>query len=130
MIKQDYLIRMIQEIITLVVNAILNKKRIQQKEWKEYDAMAEQILGLSSKELLNIDIQELIEKYKEETDRTDKIELAGINMLRLSEEIEDNILLKFRLRQDGLQLLKYVQKEADAYSLQREYLIKLLETNN
>lgn len=130
MIKQDYLIRMIQEIITLVVNAILNKKRIQQKEWKEYDAMAEQILGLSSKELLNIDIQELIEKYKEETDRTDKIELAGINMLRLSEEIKDNILLKFRLRQDGLQLLKYVQKEADAYSLQREYLIKLLETNN
>ncbi|WP_373723687.1 hypothetical protein [Bacteroides heparinolyticus] len=130
MIKQDYLIRMIQEIITLVVNAILNKKRIQQKEWKEYDAMAEQVLGLSSKELLNIDIQELIKKYKEETDRTDKIELAGINMLRLSEEIEDNILLKSRLRQDGLQLLKYVQKEADAYSLQREYLIKLLETNN
>ena len=130
MIKQDYLIRMIQEIITLVVNAILNKKRIQQKEWKEYDAMAEQVLGLSSKELLNIDIQELIEKYKEETDRTDKIELAGINMLRLSEEIEDNILLKSRLRQDGLQLLKYVQKESDAYSLQREYLIKLLETNN
>ncbi|RRD93313.1 hypothetical protein [Bacteroides heparinolyticus] len=130
MIKQDYLIRMIQEIITLVVNAILNKKRIQQKEWKEYDAMAEQVLGLSSNELLNIDIQELIEKYKEETDRTDKIELAGINMLRLSEEIEDNILLKSRLRQDGLQLLKYVQKEADAYSLQREYLIKLLETNN
>ncbi|AVM57355.1 hypothetical protein C3V43_05990 [Bacteroides heparinolyticus] len=130
MIKQDYLIRMIQEIITLVVNAILNKKRIQQKEWKEYDAMAEQVLGLSSKELLNIDIQELIEKYKEETDRTDKIELAGINMLRLSEEIEDNILLKSRLRQDGLQLLKYVQKEANAYSLQREYLIKLLETNN
>ena len=114
MIKQDYLIRMIQEIITLVVNAILNKKRIQQKEWKEYDAMVEQVLGLSSKELLNIDIQELIEKYKEETDRTDKIELAGINMLRLSEEIEDNILLKSRLRQDGLQLLKYVQKEADA----------------
>lgn len=130
MIKQDYLIRMIQEIIALIVNAILNKKKIRQKEWKEYDAMTEQVLGLSSKELLNIDIQELIEKYKEETDRTDKIELAGINMLRLSEEIEDNILLKSRLRQDGLQLLKYVQKEADAYSLQREYLIKLLETNN
>lgn len=130
MIKQDYLIRMIQEIITLVVNAILNKKRIQQKEWKEYDAMVEQVLGLSSKELLNIDIQELLEKYKGGTDRTDKIELAGINMLRLSEEIEDNILLKSRLRQDGLQLLKYVQKEANAYSLQREYLIKLLETNN
>ena len=130
MIKQDYLIRMIQELIALIVNAILNKKTIRQKEWKEYDAMTEQVLGLSSKELLSIDIQELIEKYKEETDRTDKIELASINMLRLSEEIEDNFLLKSRLRQDGLQLLKYVQKEANAYSLQREYLIKLLETNH
>jgi len=121
---------MIQELIALIVNAILNKKTIRQKEWKEYDAMTEQVLGLSSKELLSIDIQELIEKYKEETDRTDKIELASINMLRLSEEIEDNFLLKSRLRQDGLQLLKYVQKEANAYSLQREYLIKLLETNH
>jgi hypothetical protein len=27
MIKQDYLIRMIQEIISLIVNAILNKKK-------------------------------------------------------------------------------------------------------
>lgn len=28
MIKQDYLIRMIQEIITLIVNALLRKKKV------------------------------------------------------------------------------------------------------
>ena len=52
-----------------------------------------------------------------------------MNMLKLSEDIEDNTLLKSKLRQDGLQLLKYVQKEDGAYSLQREYVIKLLEIN-
>lgn len=39
MIKQDYLIRMIQEIVSLIVNAILNKKKIRQKEWTEYDGL-------------------------------------------------------------------------------------------
>ena len=37
MIKQDYLLRMIQEIISLIANAILNKKKIRQQEWVEYD---------------------------------------------------------------------------------------------
>ena len=36
MIKQDYLIRMIQEIISLIVNAILNKKKFRKDEWTEY----------------------------------------------------------------------------------------------
>ena len=129
MIKQDYLIRMIQEIVATIVNAILNKKKIRLKDWEEYDAMTEQILGFPTKKLLNMSMPELLEKYKEDADRTDKIELAGINMLKLSEETEDNLLLSSRLRQDGIRLLKYVQKESGAYSLQREYLIKLLDTN-
>ncbi|MEL5893926.1 hypothetical protein AAE250_10515 [Bacteroides sp. GD17] len=129
MIKQDYLIRMIQEIISLIVNAILNKKKIRQKEWTEYDGLTQQILGFPAKELLNMSTQELIGRYDKDSDKTSKIELAAMNMLKLAEDIEDNILLKSRLRQDGLQLLKYVQKEDGAYSLQREYVIKLLETN-
>ena len=129
MIKQDYLIRMIQEIVASIVNAILNKKKIRLKDWEEYDAMTEQILGFPTKKLLNMSMPELLEKYKEDANRTDKIELAGINMLKQSEETEDNLLLSSRLRQDGIRLLKYVQKESGAYSLQREYLIKLLDTN-
>lgn len=129
MIKQDYLIRMIQEIVASIVNAILNKKKIRLKDWEEYDAMTEQILGFPTKKLLNMSMPELLEKYKEDANRTDKIELAGINMLKLSEETENNLLLSSRLRQDGIRLLKYVQKESGVYSLQREYLIKLLDTN-
>ena len=43
MIKQDYLLRMIQEIISLIANAILNKKKIRQQEWVEYDCLTGQI---------------------------------------------------------------------------------------
>lgn len=120
---------MIQEIIALIVNAILNKKEIGRKEWAEYDELTQQILGFSTKSLLNMSTDELIERYCNESDNMEKIELAAMNMLKLSEDedIESNILLKSRLRQDGLQLLKYVQKKDSAYSLQREYLIKLLE---
>lgn len=45
MIKQDYLIRMIQEIISLIVNALLKKKKYRWNEWTEYDGLTRQILG-------------------------------------------------------------------------------------
>lgn len=32
MIKQDYLIRMIQQIVSMIVEALLHKKKIRQKE--------------------------------------------------------------------------------------------------
>ena len=47
MIKQDYLIRMIQEIISLIVNAILNKKKFRKDEWTEYDCLTRQIRSFS-----------------------------------------------------------------------------------
>lgn len=47
MIKQDYLIRMIQEIVALLVNALLRRKRIRQEDWSEYDAMGLPAVGLA-----------------------------------------------------------------------------------
>ena len=38
MVKQDYLVRMIQEIISAIARAILNKKKIRQQDRDEYDA--------------------------------------------------------------------------------------------
>ena len=59
MIKQDYLIRMIQEIISLIVNAILNKKKFRKDEWTEYDCLTRQILGVSQEELLSMSLDEI-----------------------------------------------------------------------
>ena len=130
MIKQDYLIRMIQEIVSMIVEAILYKKKIRQKEWEEYDHLTRQILGIDTRELLNTDAKELMTRYATQTDSMDKLELAAVNMLRLSEEVKkDNPLLKAKLRQEGTTLLKYVRLHSDNYSLQREFLLQLLETN-
>ncbi len=131
MIKQDYLIRMIQEIVSMIVEAILHKKKIRQKEWEEYDRLTRQILGIDTRELLNTKAEELIARYATQTDGLDKLELAAVNMLRLSEEEveKDNPLLKAKLRQEGITLLKYVHQHSDNYSLQREFLLRLLEKN-
>ena len=107
MIKQDYLVRMIQEIISLIANAILNKKKLRKQEWVEYDCLTRQILGFPAEQLIDMDMQELIERYKGDPDEMGKIELAAMSMLKLSEDTSsDHILQKSKLRQDGLWLLK------------------------
>lgn len=130
MIKQDYLIRMIQEIISLIINAILNKKKFRKDEWTEYDCLTKQILGFSTEQLMSMNMQELIEQYKGDPNKMEKIELAAMTMLKISDEIQSNILQKSKLRQDGLAMLKYVQEENNTFSIQRIELIKLLEINN
>ena len=129
MVKQDYLVRMIQEIISAIARAILNKKKIRQQDRDEYDLLTQQMLGFPVKELATMDVQELIDRYANEEDRIGKIELASMYLLRFSEEVEDDILLKSKLRQDGIRLLKYVQQEDTNSSIQRDCLIRMLETN-
>lgn len=100
MIKQDYLLRMIQEIISLIANAILNKKKIRQQEWVEYDCLTGQILGFSAEQLIGMDMQELIEQYEGDPDRMGKIELAAMTLLKMSDETDaDHLLQKSKLRQ-------------------------------
>ena len=130
MIKQDYLLRMIQEIISLIANAILNKKKIRQQEWVEYDCLTGQILGFSAEQLIGMDMQELIEQYEGDPDRMGKIELAAMTLLKMSDEADaDHLLQKSKLRQEGMELLTYVQKAGNTFSIQRVALIHLLEMN-
>ena len=130
MIKQDYLLRMIQEIISLIANAILNKKKIRQQEWVEYDCLTGQILGFTAEQLIGMDMQELIEQYEGDPDRMGKIELAAMTLLKMSDETDaDHLLQKSQLRQEGMELLKYVQKAGNTFSIQRVALINLLEMN-
>ncbi|WP_320990344.1 hypothetical protein [Bacteroides sp.] len=129
MIKQDYLIRMIQEIISLIVNMILNKKKFRKDEWTEYDCLTRQILGLPQEQLQSMNPDELIDHYEGVPNRMGKIELAAMTLLKISDEMESNILQKSKLRQDGLTLLKYVQKESSTFSIQRTDLIRMIEIN-
>ena len=130
MIKQDYLIRMIQEIISLIVNALLKKKKYRWNEWTEYDGLTRQIVGFPTDELLSMNTQELIDRYKGDLNEMGKIELAAMTMLKISDDMEaEDLLRKSKLHQDGLELLKYVQKESTSFSIQRVQLINMLETS-
>lgn len=131
MIKQDYLIRMILEIITLIANALLNKQKIRPQNWIEYDCLTQQILEVPSDQLKDMSPEEIIDKYEDDTNRMGKIELAAMTLLKISDELEnDNLLLKSRLKQNGTELLKFVQTQGDTFSLQRMALINMLESEN
>ena len=131
MIKQDYLIRMILEIITLIANALLNKQKIRPQSWVEYDCLTRQILEVPSDQLKDMSPEEIIDKYAGDTNRMGKIELAAMTLLKISDELDtDNLLLKSRLKQNGTELLKFVQSQGDTFSLQRMSIISMLEKGN
>ena len=129
MIKQDYLVRMILEIITLIANALLNKQKIRPQSWVEYDCLTRQILEIPSEQLKKLSPEEIINKYEGDTNRMGKIELAAMTLLKISDELEaNNLLLKSKLKQNGIELLKFVQTQGDTFSIQRMSIISMLET--
>ena len=126
MIKQDYLIRMILEIITLIANALLNKQKIRPQSWVEYDCLTRQILEIPSDQLKDLSPEEIIDKYEGDTNRMGKIELAAMTLLKISDELEaDNLLLKCKLKQNGIELLKFVQTQGDTFSIQRMAILQM-----
>ena len=128
MIKQDYLLRMIQEIITLLVNALLNRQKIRKESWVEYDDITRQILEIPSENLKDMSADDIIQRYEGDPNRMGKIELAAMTMLKIADEMEgEQLVMKSRLRQEGLALLEYVQTEGDTYSIQRVALIAMLK---
>ena len=128
MIKQDYLLRMIQEIITLLVNALLNRQKIRKESWVEYDDITRQILGVPSEHLVDMSADEIIDRYTDDPNQMGKIELAAMTMLKIADEMEDEqLVLKSRLKQDGLALLEYLQAESGTFSIQRVALIGMLK---
>ena len=128
MIKQDYLLRMIQEIITLLINALLNRQKIRKESWVEYDDITRQILGVPSESLVGMSADEIIDRYQDDPNQMGKTELAAVTMLKISDEMGDEqLVLKSRLKQDGLALLEYVQTKGDTFSIQRVALIAMLK---
>ena len=128
MIKQDYLLRMIQEIITLLINALLNRQKIRKESWVEYDDITRQILGVPSDSLVDMSADEIIARYQDDPNQMGKTELAAVTMLKISDEMGDEqLVLKSKLKQDGLALLEYVQTKGDTFSIQRVALIAMLK---
>ena len=128
MIKQDYLLRMIQEIITLLINALLNRQKIRKGSWVEYDDITRQILGVPSESLVDMSADEIIDRYQDDPNQMGKTELAAVTMLKISDEMGDEqLVLKSKLKQDGLALLEYVQTKGDTFSIQRVALIAMLK---
>ena len=72
--------------------------------------------------------EEIISRYQDDPNQMGKTELAAVTMLKISDEMGDELLvLKSKLKQDGLALLEYVQTNGDTFSIQRVALIAQLK---
>lgn len=130
MIKQDYLLRMIQEIISLIAHALLNKQKIPQQNWVEYDCLTQQILEVPTEKLISMLPEEILAKYEKDLNAMGKIELAAMTLLKISDDTDNGqLVLKTLLKANGLELLKKVQAESNTFSIQRMTLIQALENN-
>ena len=128
MIKQDYVIRMIQEILALLVNVILKKKKLRQQEWEEYDNLTTRILGCSTEQMLEMDAETLIERYANDADKFDKLELAAMYFIKVSDDMkDDSLVFRSKLRQEAVRLLKHIQEHGNTFSLPRLQIIQYLE---
>lgn len=126
MIKQDYLLRMITEILTLLAEALLNKRRIKPQQWVEYDTLTWQILGVPTEKLHELTIDDILNKYEGDEFKYGKIELAAMTMLKLSEEMDNTqLVLKSRMQQDAIELLENVNQNSKMFSIQRDMIIKM-----
>lgn len=61
MIRQDYIIRMIQEIFAAIANLILRRKHISKSDWEEYESTARQVLEVTPQQLEEMDGQTILE---------------------------------------------------------------------
>lgn len=127
MIKQDYLIRMIQEIISLIINALLKKKKIPNNQWDEYESISRQIVGFKMEELTQMSPDDIMRLYENDNDRMGKIELVAVLLLKFAEEIQDNIILKSKLKQTSLKVLEQLNTDSKCFSLTRLQLINMLK---
>lgn len=131
MIKQDYLLRMIQKIIAMLVQALISKRKIAENDWAEYNNMTTQLLGMPTSDLSRMDADEIIARYQDHPDKWELCELAATLLLKLSDDADDDeIVMKSRLKQNGIALLAYVQAHSPTFSLQRNQLLQLLTQNN
>lgn len=130
MIKEDYLLRMIREIVTMLVQMLLRRKQVKPEEWVEYDSLTRQLLGFETGRLAGMDAGELENMFDGDRERMGKLELAALTMLKMADEAgSGSLVLKSRLRHEGLELLKYVQSQGNEFSIQRMQLIAMLEKN-
>lgn len=120
---------MIQEIIALLVQALISKRKIAENDWAQYDNLSTQLLGLPCNDLSRMDADAIIARYQDNPDKWELCELAAILLLKLSDEADDaQVVTKARLRQNGTSLLEYVQANGPNFSLQRSQLLQLLKS--
>ena len=122
MLKKDYLIRQIHELVRVLFELLLKSKGNSQKEEKEIFNQAYSFLNLTKEDLLERSSDQIIELFENETLGLEKLELVGFllfNEFKFADDFKDEYLLQ--LSKD---ILTYVDRHSDSYSLERQMVFQ------
>lgn len=124
MIRKDFIMRQISELIRVLLHFLLSPfiKGLDLKVVRQ----AYGILQVDSAELLDMDIDQLDELFKDTDNCIDKMELLAYALLSEARLSEENPDVKAGRKKQALHLLEQVDKRSDSYSLDRRFLINNL----
>ena len=122
MYERDYLMRQISRLIRFLVDTILysDKKSSAQKE--EAFAQVYSITGISKENIFEYDSDQLINLLGTTDSGLDKLEMLAYTLLGESGE-ELNEAKRMHLRSLSKDVLEYVDRHSDLYSLERKSIL-------
>jgi len=128
MLKKDYLIRQIHELVRVLFELLLKTKENPQKEEREIFNQAYSFLNLTKDDLISRTSGQIIELFENETLGLEKLELLGFllfNEFKFADDFKDEYLL--HLSKD---ILTYVDQHSDSYSLERQMIFARMKGIN
>ncbi len=122
MLRKDFLIRQLNEFVRALLTLLLHSKGISDKDVKETISQTYSFLNLTKDNFRELTFEDIITHFEEEPMKLEKLELTGLLLLEeynISENKEDD-----RYLQDlGKDILLYVDKNSNTYSLERKILL-------
>ena len=127
MIKQDYLLRLIQEVMR-AISMILHGKKNEEEKQKELDKCYQTFLGKDKTFFLSKNLEELTHTFSEEPEANQMMKLEALaTIMEGDAQLTTNSEEQYKLTIKALYLLEYVSQWERTYSIERELKIMKLK---
>jgi hypothetical protein len=111
MIKSDYLIRQLAQLIQALTALILRSEKLLPEEKIDLLKQSCELLGLKKEDLSTLSCEQLIDLFSRQSFGLEKLEMAAY------------ILLQNQQKTKAKQLLSHVDQHSNCYSLDREIIL-------
>lgn len=130
MYRKDFIMRMIEEVATVLAKALgLKEKGEYSEALEEINHAYDELLKINNQEVHHLSCKEILMKFDE--DQVEKAEVLA-KFLKLEGEIyleQNNLILAKEYLTKSLELYKYADEHSDVFSFERKGTISEIENN-